>query len=192
MNQLDFAQPPFDVLTPAERQSLKKHTQVRYLARDTFLTPEDLQHFYVVLKGQIIQTLDDDYVGDFNASATSHDWFDARRLPDRHQPQDHIPDASSATDNYHYRASDDTLLLQVAADAIDRIAAQNHHVRQLLSGELSERMQALSQRRHTGISSGRARQAEAQQLMLQPITQIPLLDVVIIEDTASLFDVAKL
>ena len=32
MPHLDFTQPPFDVLSAAERQSIKKNTQVRYLA----------------------------------------------------------------------------------------------------------------------------------------------------------------
>ena len=53
MPHLDFTQPPFDVLSAAERQSIKKNTQIRYLAKDEYLPADDLQYFYVVLKGQI-------------------------------------------------------------------------------------------------------------------------------------------
>ena len=216
MTQLDFSQPPFDVLSPIERQSLKKHTQVRYLAKDKSLTDQDLDYFYVVLKGHIQQKLNDDYVGDFTANEYSNDWFDARRRYIEHT-NDQLTDAINNTVNtsshppYHYQALEDSLLLQVDAAAIDRLSAQNHLVRQLLSGELSERMQALSMRknRHTNhqkhnnaqitdspknnINSKNnvANQAEAQQLMLQPVTNIPLLAVKIINEEATLFEAAQ-
>ena len=53
MTQLDFSQPPFDVLTPVERQSLKKHTQVRYLANQQSLPEQELSYFYVVLNRRL-------------------------------------------------------------------------------------------------------------------------------------------
>ena len=45
MPHLDFTQPPFDVLSAAERQSIKKNTQVLYLAKDEMLSTHDLQYF---------------------------------------------------------------------------------------------------------------------------------------------------
>jgi len=59
MPHLDFTQPPFDVLSLAERQSIRKNTQIRYLAKDEHLPANELQHLYVVIKGQIEQLLDD-------------------------------------------------------------------------------------------------------------------------------------
>ena len=55
MPHLDFTQPPFDVLSLAERQSIRKNTQIRYLAKNENLTAEELQYLYVVIKGQIEQ-----------------------------------------------------------------------------------------------------------------------------------------
>lgn len=155
MTRLDFSQPPFDVLNPVERQSLKKHTQVRYLAKDERLPPDELDFFYVVLKGHIQQLLGCEYVGDFVASEFSNDWFDARRMVNDGDAfvQNHDPNKAmigsprSSNLAYCYLATEDSLLLQIEAAAIDRLSAQNHHIRQLLSGELSERMQALNHRR---------------------------------------------
>ena len=53
MPHLDFSQPPFDVLSLAERQSIRKNTQIRYLAKNESLPIEEMQYLYVVIKGQI-------------------------------------------------------------------------------------------------------------------------------------------
>lgn len=212
MTRLDFSQPPFDVLSAAERQSLKKHTQVRYLAKGETLGIEEHSFFYVVLKGHIQQQLKGEYIGDFVASNFSNDWFDARRTV---SPSDHYKMTSQSKsetvsahteigETYRYSALEDTLLLQIEAEAIDRLSAQNHHIRQLLSGELSERMNALNQRRagttnptsmpghdSSATQTVDGRQRETQQIMLQPVTMIPLLPVHVIDETASLLEAAK-
>jgi CBS domain-containing protein len=192
MPHLNFTQPPFDVLSSAERQSLKKKTQVRYLATDESLTKEDLQYFFVVLKGQVEQTLSGDFVTAYLGSnhsdhLNSNDWFDSRRMP---ESQDNAADAS---EHYHYRANEDTLLLQVDGVAIDNISAQNHLVRQLLSDKLPERLKALQQRRGTqGLgASSYTDQQEVQQIMLQPVTDVTLLPVHIIEAKDSLHQAAR-
>ena len=87
MPHLDFTQPPFDVLSLAERQSIRKNTQIRYLAKDEHLPADELQHLYVVIKGQIEQLLDDAFVASYLGSNHSehfnnNDWFDSRRLPE--------------------------------------------------------------------------------------------------------------
>ena len=82
MTRLDFTQPPFDVLSSSERESLKKQTQIRYLAKNEALTAEDNHYFYVVLKGRIQQTLNGDELHDFAATNFSNDWFDARKQPE--------------------------------------------------------------------------------------------------------------
>ena len=87
MPHLDFTQPPFDVLSLAERQSIRKNTQIRYLAKNENLTAEELQYLYVVIKGQIEQLLDDEFVASYLGSNHSdhlnnNDWFDSRRLPE--------------------------------------------------------------------------------------------------------------
>jgi CBS domain-containing protein len=143
MPHLDFNQPPFDVLSAAERQSIKKNTQVRYLAKDETLSADDLQYFYVVLKGHIEQLLDNDFIASYLGSnhtehINSSDWFDSRRSPkslieDRAQEdrlQENI-NIDSSTTSYQFRAVEDTLLLQVNGATIDKIGAQNHFVRQL-------------------------------------------------------------
>ena len=204
MPTLDFAQPPFDVLSPAERQSLKKHTQVRYLAAEETLSATDLRYFYIVLKGQVEQTLNNElvtaYLGsDHSDHLNSNDWFDSRRTPE--SPANDTDNSQSSSqshnvnnaDNYHYRASEDTLLLQVEGNAIDKISAQNHLIRQLLSDKLPERLKALKQRRGSqGLGKASyTEQQEVQQIMLQPVTDVTLLPVHIIEASQSLYQAAQ-
>lgn len=178
MPQLDFTQPPFDVLTNAERQSIKKNTQVRYLDSQETLSSADNAYFFVVLKGSIEQTdgtVEDNFISHYQASDNQNDWF-------------------RPTADYKYTASSQTLLLQINGDAVDKISAQNRLVRQLLSGEVGDKISALKQRK-SGVSSSSnndsQNQAEAQQLMLQPITKVKLLPVHIIEDSASLVTAAQ-
>lgn len=239
MTSLDFSQPPFDVLSAVERQSLKKHTQVRYLAKGDRLTTEDCGYFYVVLKGRIQQSLADDYVGEFAASPFSNDWFDARRPvsdsdayklsntalaeasaatrlthPHLSQPQataesiDHDQPRAASSDHYSYSAIEESLLLQIAGPAMDRLSAQNRHVRQLISGELSERLQALNHRQRLKMPAADALTTqkmtdspdlvsppssphETQQIMLQPVTAIPLLPVHMVAAHDSLLQAAQ-
>lgn len=202
MPHLDFTQPPFDVLTAAERQSLKKHTQVRYLAANETLAADDLQYFFVVLKGHIQQTLNGEFVasylgGNHSDQLNSNDWFDSRRIP---QVQDNDLTTSHLTtdhsEHYQYRANEDTLLLQVDGAAMNKISAQNHLVRQLLSDKLPERLKALQQRRSSQSqslgSTGYNAQQEVQQIMLQPVTDVTLLPIHIIDADNSLQQAARI
>ena len=191
MPHLDFTQPPFDVLRLAERQSLKKNTQVRYLAANESLSGNDLNNFFVVLKGQVEQKLDGEFVTSYLGSnhseqLNSNDWFDSRRAPE--------------TQNnafYQYTAVEDTLLLQVDGAAIDKISAQNHLVRQLLSDKLPERLKALQQRRSAHnravgvVADAYTAQQEVQQIMLQPVTDVTLLPVHIIDANSTLYQAAR-
>lgn len=200
MPHLDFTQPPFDVLSLAERQSIRKHTQIRYLAKGESLPVEELTYLYVVIKGQIEQSLDGEFVASYLGSNhaddyNNNDWFDSRRLPESVvTPRLQDGKASNATieaaQTYQYRASEDTLLLQVTGEAIDKISAQNHLVRQLLSDKLPERLKALQQRRQnkTFALSHNNNQQEVQQIMLQPVTDVTLLPVHIVEAHSSLFE----
>ncbi|TXD98549.1 CBS domain-containing protein [Psychrobacter frigidicola] len=197
MPHLDFTQPPFDVLSATERQSLKKHTQVRYLAANETLHPDDLQYFFVVLKGQVEQTLNGEFVasylgGNHSDHLNNNDWFDSRRLPEE---QDSVS-ADLQPYSYHYRADEDTLLLQVDGIAMNKISAQNHLVRQLLSDKLPERLKALQQRRSSQSrslgSTGYSAQQEVQQIMLQPVTDVTLLPVHIIDADNSLQQAARI
>jgi len=197
MPHLDFTQPPFDVLSSAERQSLKKNTQVRYLAKEEVLAADDLRYFFVVLKGQVEQLLDGQFVAIYLGSnhsdhLNSNDWFDSRRAPDTHSGAR----TQENTDGQHYqfRAVEDTLLLQINGAAIDRIGAQNHLVRQLLSDKLPERLKALQQRRglHGMGASSYTAQQEVQQIMLQPVTDVTLLPVHIVDADSSLYQAARI
>ena len=199
MPHLDFTQPPFDVLSAAERQSIKKNTQVRYLAKDETLSADDLQYFYVVLKGHIEQLLDGEFTASYLGSnhsdhLNSNDWFDSRRLP-KPLTEEGIKESKNAslpTSLYQFRAVEDTLLLQVNGSTVDKISAQNHLVRQLLSENLPERLKALQLRR-----SGKNLDAtsfddpqEVQQIMLQPVIDITLLPVHIVDADNSLYQAA--
>lgn len=204
MPHLDFTQPPFDVLSLAERQSIRKNTQIRYLAKNETLPAEELQYLYVVIKGQIEQSLDGEFVASYLGSNhtddyNNNDWFDSRRLPESlNKNGSSAADENSAnhksTQTYHFRATDDTLLLQVAGSAIDKISAQNHLVRQLLSDKLPERLKALQQRRRGKAFSPSSddNQQEVQQIMLQPVTDVTLLPVHIVDADSSLFDAARI
>ena len=204
MPHLDFTQPPFDVLSLAERQSIRKNTQIRYLAKDEHLPADELQHLYVVIKGQIEQLLDDAFVASYLGSNHSehfnnNDWFDSRRLPESlnenaskedHKDSNH----PKAIQTYQFRAAEDTLLLQVTGSAIDKISAQNHLVRQMLSDKLPERLKALQQRRHHKAidPTGYTDQQEVQQIMLQPVIDVTLLPVHIVDAHNSLYDAAHI
>ena len=210
MPHLDFTQPPFDVLSAAERQSIKKNTQVRYLAKDEMLSADDLQYFYVVLKGHIEQLLDGDFVASYLGSnhtehLNSNDWFDSRRSP-KSLIKDSLKEGNIQegrlqedknfdlqANSYQFRAVEDTLLLQVTGTTVDKISAQNHLVRQLLSENLPERLKALQLRRsgqHLDAASSDDPQ-EVQQIMLQPVIDITLLPVHIVEADSSLYQAAR-
>ena len=196
MPHLDFTQPPFDVLSLAERQSIRKNTQIRYLAKNENLTAEELQYLYVVIKGQIEQLFDDEFVASYLGSNHSdhlnnNDWFDSRRLPES------LTENSLNTEalqTYQFRAAEDTLLLQVAGSAVDKISAQNHLVRQMLSDKLPERLKALQQRRNNKsiVSASYNDQQEVQQIMLQPVIDVNLLPVHIVNANNSLYEAASI
>lgn len=203
MPHLDFTQPPFDVLRLTERQSLKKNTQVRYLGANESLSSDDLHNFFVVLKGQIDQTLAGEFVASYFGSNHSdqlngNDWFDGRRTPRSRYHIKKTQDNNPYPDTYQYTAHEDTLLLQINGTAIDKISAQNHLVRQLLSDKLPERLKALRQRRNTqgqalGLhTKNYTAQQEVQQIMLQPVTDVTLLPVHIIDADSSLYEAARI
>ena len=196
MPHLDFTQPPFDVLSLAERQSIRKNTQIRYLAKNENLTAEELQYLYVVIKGQIEQLLDGEFVASYLGSNHSdhlnnNDWFDSRRLPE--SLTENSPN-TEALQTYQFRAAEDTLLLQVAGSAVDKISAQNHLVRQMLSDKLPERLKALQQRRNNKsiVSASYNDQQEVQQIMLQPVIDVNLLPVHIVNASNSLYEAASI
>ncbi|MGP5203764.1 DUF294 nucleotidyltransferase-like domain-containing protein [Psychrobacter aquimaris] len=196
MPHLDFTQPPFDVLSLAERQSIRKNTQIRYLAKNENLTAEELQYLYVVIKGQIEQLLDGEFVASYLGSNHSdhlnnNDWFDSRRLPE--SLTENSPN-TEALQTYQFRAAEDTLLLQVAGSAVDKISAQNHLVRQMLSDKLPERLKALQQRRNNKsiVSASYNDQQEVQQIMLQPVIDVNLLPVHIVDANNSLYEAAAI
>jgi len=199
MPHLDFSQPPFDVLSLAERQSIRKNTQIRYLAKSESLPAEELQCLYVVIKGQIEQSLDDEFVASYVGSnhadgLNNNDWFDSRRLPESFTKDNQLGSDSKPIQPYQFRADKETLLLQVAGDAIDKISAQNHLVRQMLSDKLPERLKALRQRRHNKTLNpvNYTNQQEVQQIMLQPVIDIHLLPVHIVDANDSLYETARI
>ena len=199
MPHLDFSQPPFDVLSLAERQSIRKNTQIRYLAKNESLPAEELQCLYVVIKGQIEQSLDGEFVASYVGSnhadgLNNNDWFDSRRLPESLTNDNQLEPESTSIQPYQFRANEETLLLQVAGDAIDKISAQNHLVRQMLSDKLPERLKALRQRRHnkTLEPASYTNQQEVQQIMLQPVIDVHLLPVHIVDANDSLYEAARI
>jgi CBS domain-containing protein len=199
MPHLDFTQPPFDVLSLAERQSIRKNTKIRYLARDEILPAEDLQYLYVVIKGQIEQSLSGEFVASYLGSNHSdepnnNDWFDSRRLPES-LIKNGMPEGNDTPiQPYQFRASEETLLLQVDGATVDKISAQNHLIRQMLSDKLPERLKALRQRRSnkTLDPAGYTHQQEVQQIMLQPVIDVHLLPVHIVDANNSLYEAARI
>ncbi|MDN5898241.1 MAG: DUF294 nucleotidyltransferase-like domain-containing protein, partial [Psychrobacter sp.] len=106
-----------------------------------------------------------------------------------------IPDSVEAglTTPYQYQAVEDTLLLQVSGATLDKISAQNHLVRQMLSEKLPERLKALQQRRSKSINTTSYNdQQEVQQIMLQPVIDVSLLPVHIVDASNSLYDAAHI
>ena len=199
MPHLDFTQPPFDVLSLAERQSIRKNTKIRYLARNEILPAEDLRYLYVVIKGQIEQSLGDEFVASYLGSNHSddpnnNDWFDSRRLPESLIKNDLPESKNTPIQPYQFRASEETLLLQIDGATVDKISAQNHLVRQMLSDKLPERLKALRQRRSSKTldPAGYTHQQEVQQIMLQPVIDVHLLPVHIVDANNSLYEAARI
>jgi len=200
MPHLDFTQPPFDVLSLAERQSIRKNTQIRYLAKNESLSVEELQYLYVVIKGQIEQSLEGEFVASYLGSNHSdepnnNDWFDSRRLPESLIKSSLQKNANTPVQTYQFRANEETLLLQVNGTTVDKISAQNHLVRQMLSDKLPERLKALQQRRsnHKALDpASYTHQQEVQQIMLQPVREVHLLPVHIVDANSSLYDAARI
>ncbi|WP_261870587.1 cyclic nucleotide-binding/CBS domain-containing protein [Psychrobacter sp. JCM 18901] len=160
---------------------------------------EELQCLYVVIKGQIEQSLDCEFVASYVGSnhadgLNNNDWFDSRRLPESLTKDNQLEPESTPIQPYQFRASEETLLLQVAGDAIDKISAQNHLVRQMLSDKLPERLKALRQRRHnkTLDPASYTNQQEVQQIMLQPVINVHLLPVHIVDANSSLYEAARI
>ena len=199
MPHLDFTQPPFDVLSLAERQSIRKNTKIRYLARDEILPAADLQYLYVVIKGQIEQSLGGEFVASYLGSNHSddpnnNDWFDSRRLPESLITNAVPKGKNTPVQPYQFRASEETLLLQVDGTTVDKISAQNHLVRQMLSDKLPERLKALRQRRNNKAlnPASYTHQQEVQQIMLQPVIDVHLLPVHIVDANNSLYEAARI
>lgn len=200
MPHLDFTQPPFDVLSLAERQSIRKNTQIRYLAKNESLPIEDMQYLYVVIKGQIEQSLGGEFVASYLGSNHSddpnnNDWFDSRRLPESLIESSLQKTTDTPAQSYQFRANEETLLLQVNGTTVDKISAQNHLVRQMLSDKLPERLKALQQRRSNHKARDPAsytNQQEVQQIMLQPVREVHLLPVHIVDANSSLYDAARI
>lgn len=215
MNALDFSHPPFDVLTPAERQSIKKHAKVKFLSKDDRLTETDFGDFFVMLKGQLSQTQGEEWLADYSATPFRHDWLDLR-----HHWQDNDPHHACV-----FTAVEDSLLLQIDGSMIDRLSAQNRLVRQLLSPDLSERMQAIKAKNQSAsISNAKHQQTypnannhipssnatnaakhvatstatdnpthsgDDSNILLQPVTHIRLIDVHRIDETTPISQAAK-
>lgn len=109
--------PPFDVLSRSEREQLAKHSRIVYLDANTELPKAWQGDFFVILKGKIKETMNDELM----AGLGRGDWFDTRH---------------AAT----FTPSEQTLLLRIDGDKLVSISQQNRTLHKLLFADLSGRM----------------------------------------------------
>lgn len=118
--------PPFDVLSPTERQTLAAHSRVVYLDKDVAVPTEWRGDFFVILKGKVKETSGDELVSGLHAQ----DWFDTK----------------SATT---FTPSEQTLLLRIDGAVLADVVEKNATLKNLLFADLSARVSTRNLR-HSG------------------------------------------
>ncbi|QEL55675.1 putative nucleotidyltransferase substrate binding domain-containing protein [Chromobacterium paludis] len=78
MSRFDFSQPPFDTLSPAERDALEARADIVYFPDDAVVIAPNqaIDAMYVVIKGKVCELADEEVVARYHP----RDSFDARAL----------------------------------------------------------------------------------------------------------------
>lgn len=200
MSQLDFNQPPFDVLTATEKQQLKKHSKVRYLDANELFNSTDTDYFFVVIKGTISHLAasnNPDNKTIENAATGVGVGVDKKFIGEYHPNDWFQPDV-----NQLYQAAKQSLLLQIEASIVNAVAEQNSLLYQRLSGEITAKIAAINLQKagryanqhiqqqyskNSQQSTPKHTQQEAQQLMLQPISRVPLIPIHTVDESDSMY-----
>lgn len=160
---LSLNYPPFDILTPEERERLARHGKIVYLDTLTPLPTSWYGDFFVIIKGQVHQLQGEDFI----ASLYAGDWFDSK--------------PKNAT-TFSFITQEQSLLYRVNGQALAEVTAHNPTFQNLLFADLSARLTQ---------HQSRLAQSESQQLLYQPISALVNIHIKapqFIDETATLYE----
>ena len=168
MTRFDFQHPPFDVLTPHERETLSRSADIVFFAQNEalMLPGQTVEHFYVVIKGIISELADDEII----AAYRTHDSLDARALIAGHSP-------------HRFEAHEEALLFALPKAVVLELIDDNPLFGAFFFQSLSQKFSALSQQR----SSNR----ELQTLLTATVREANIKTPVFLPATASVLDAAQ-
>lgn len=113
--------PPFDVLSPAQKHSLHKKSQLVYLDGKQALPTAWQGDFFIIIKGQMQQFLADELIAGLNTG----DWFASL-------DKDGTP--------YHFITQEQSLLYRLDGRTIGQLSQDNPTLQNLLFADLSQRV----------------------------------------------------
>ncbi|MEO9382697.1 putative nucleotidyltransferase substrate binding domain-containing protein [Chromobacterium phragmitis] len=131
MSRFDLSQPPFDNLSPAERDALEARADIVYYADDAqIIGPgQSIDALYMVIKGVVCELSDDEILSRYHL----RDVFDARALV-------------SARAASRFVAEEETLLLAMPRDAVLALTDSNPRFGAYFYAGVAEKMGMLAQR----------------------------------------------
>ena len=127
----NFAASPFDCLSPAEQEQVRRHVDIAYFREGEVVLELGAEptHLYVVIKGEVTQSED----GEVVASYGPDDSFDGRGLV-------------AGRVSSRFVAAEEVVAYQLAKATVKALIASNATFGALLFSDLGHKLSALSQR----------------------------------------------
>lgn len=152
MMQQDFrtlTQPPFDTLTPSQRELLQKHSQIVYLDNLQPLAKSWYGDLFIIIKGQIHQLQGDEFIANLNVG----DWFLTQIVDEN----------DNNVAEFQFITQQQSLLYRLDKHSLQQVTEQNPTLKNLLFADLSARL---------SLHQARLAQSESQQLLHQPVISL--------------------
>ena len=130
-NAFNFSVSPFDALTPAQQQQVQDSVDIAYYPEGTAILEVGASpsHLWVNIKGHVTEYEGEDIVASYGAN----DVWDGRALV-------------AGRSSHRFVASEELLAYQVPRETVMALIAENVTFGALLFSELSDKLNALSQR----------------------------------------------
>ncbi|WP_215781459.1 putative nucleotidyltransferase substrate binding domain-containing protein [Paludibacterium sp. B53371] len=166
MNRFDFTAPPFDSLTPAERQELEQSADIVYFAADSLIMGpgQSIDALYVVIKGVVCELADEEVLSRYR----QQDSFDARAMVAGQGP-------------HRFVAEEECLLFALPREQVLSLTERNPAFGAYFYSSVSKKMGALAQRTGT---------RELQTLLTATVRDVGCRSPVFVEGSQSIRDVA--
>ncbi|WP_047236297.1 putative nucleotidyltransferase substrate binding domain-containing protein [Chromobacterium subtsugae] len=167
MSRFDFSHPPFDTLTPAEREALEARADIVYHPDGAQVCGpgQPIDALYVVLKGVVCELAGDEAV----ARYLSSDSFDARAV-------------AAGQTLHRFVAEEEALLLALPRDALLALTEKNPQFGAYFYASASQKLSLLAQR-----AGGR----ELQTLLAATVRDAGCRQPVFVDAAASIRDAAR-